>query len=211
MKITLFGTGFVGSALARELVEVGHTVTAVARHPDSLLAPSVSIVAGSVHDPAVVADTTAGAEVIVSALSPLDDNGGLPASTSVLAVTADKIGARLGVVGSSAILPVTPDGPRHADTAGFPDWLADRVTAHQRTLDQLGNTPDTLDWFYLAAPGEFGPHARGVRTGRYRTSVTAQVSDATGRSRIGVEDYCIAFAGELQVPTVHRGWLTVGY
>jgi putative NADH-flavin reductase len=211
VKIVLFGTGFVGSVLAHTLTDRGHTVTAVARHPSPQLAPLVTTIAGSVHDPAVVADATAGADVIVSALSPLDESGGLPASTRILAATAETTGARLGVVGSSAILPVTPDGPRHADTDGFPDFLADRVSAHQQTLDLLKNTPQALDWFYLAAAGEFGPHVRGDRTNHYRRSATAQVRDETGRSRIGVDDYCIAFADEIGTPTVHRGWLTVGY
>ncbi|BCL33153.1 NAD(P)-dependent oxidoreductase [Streptomyces aurantiacus] len=210
MKISLFGTGFVGHVLARELADRAHTVTAVARHPDPQLAPRIRTIAGSVHDPAVVAEATAGADIIVSALSPLV-GGGLPAGTRVLATAADAIGARLGLVGSSAVLPVTPGGPRHADTEGFPDWLADRVSAHQQTLDLLGDTPGTLSWFYLAAAGEFGSHVRGVRTGQYRRSTTAQVSDENGRSRIGVDDYSIAFADEIDTPTVHRGWLTVGY
>jgi hypothetical protein len=37
MKIALIGaTGFVGSALLKELTDRGHEVTAIARHPEKL-------------------------------------------------------------------------------------------------------------------------------------------------------------------------------
>jgi putative NADH-flavin reductase len=211
MKIVLFGTGFVGSVLAHELASRGHEVTAVSRHPHPNLGSRVGTLTGSVYDADVVAQATAGADVVVSALSPLDDQGGLPASTQVLSTAAAGVGARLGLVGSSAILPVSVGGPRHADTPGFPSFLADRVNAHQQTLDLLESTPHNVDWFYLAAAGEFGQHVRGARLDHYRTSTDAQVHAPDGRSWIGVEDYCIAFADEIDNPTTHRAWLTVGY
>lgn len=211
MKLVLFGTGFVGSVLAGELADRGHEVTTVARHPSPEPADRVTAVAGSVHDPAVVASASKGADAILSALSPLDEQGGLPASTEVLVDAALQVDARLGVVGSSTILPIAPGGPRFADTPGFPAFLAQRVEAHDRTLELLRSTPEPLDWFYLAAAGEFGPFAPGTRSGHYRTSTRAQVYDDSGRSYIGVADYAIAFADELENPTVHRGWLTVGY
>ncbi|MEN3319361.1 MAG: uncharacterized protein V7643_2762 [Mycobacterium sp.] len=111
MNITVFGTGFVGSVLAQELDDRGHQVTAVARHPDPALSSSVSVMTGSVHDPAIVTQATRGADVIVSALSPVGDEGGLPASTEVLMTAAVAVGARLGIVGSSAH---PPDQPRRA-------------------------------------------------------------------------------------------------
>ncbi|MBM2620854.1 NAD(P)H-binding protein [Actinoplanes sp. LDG1-06] len=200
MRITLFGAGFVGAALAGEFAGRGHEVTAVARRSG-----------GDVHDPAAVTAAVREADVIVSALPPLDDQGGLPASTRILIDAALAAGARLGVVGSSAILPVSTGGPRHADTPDFPAFLADRVDAHDRTLARLRSAPAGLDWFYLAAAGEFGQFAPGTRTGHYRSSTTSQVQDGSGRSRIGVADYAIAFADELEKPTVHRGWLTVAY
>jgi putative NADH-flavin reductase len=37
MKVALLGaTGFVGSALLKEALERGHTVTAIVRHPEKL-------------------------------------------------------------------------------------------------------------------------------------------------------------------------------
>lgn len=212
MKIVLFGTGFVGRPLAHELAGVrGHVVTAVARRPAVPSSTDVTTTTGSVHDPAFVARVARGADVVISALPPVDDDGGLPTSTYALVTAAGAVGARLGVVGTSAILPVTPGGPRQADTVGFPDWLAARVDAHQRTMDLLRSAPRSVDWFYLAPAAEFGPHTPGSRTGHYRKSTTAQVTDADGHSRIGVDDYVLAFADEIERPTVHRGLLAVGY
>jgi putative NADH-flavin reductase len=205
MRIVLFGTGFVGDALARELTARGHALTAVARRPSP-----AATATGSVHDPSLVAEVTAGAEVIVSALPPIDDDGGLAASTPVLVTAAKATGARLGIVGTSALLPLTTGGPPLAETPGFPDWLAPRVAAHHHTLELLGSTPHSVDWLYLAPAAEFGPHVRSARTGRYRIATT-QLIDPDGRSWIGVADYALAFADELERPTVHRGLLVVGY
>lgn len=204
MRISLFGTGFVGRALARELSGRGHEVTAVARHP-----ADPATIGGSVHDPALVSQVTVRADVVVSALPPVDDAGGLPTSTAVLAAAAGS--ARLVVVGSSAHLPTSPGGSRLADAPDFPEWLGPRVTAHERTLALLRSTPAPLDWLYLAPAAEFGPHVRSSRTGRYRTSTAGQVTDPAGRSWVGVEDYALALADELERPTVHRGVLVVGY
>jgi putative NADH-flavin reductase len=54
-------------------------------------------------------------------------------------------------------------------------------------------------------------HVPGTRTGTYRSSTTAQLKDTDPRSRIGGEDYAIAFADEVERPTVRRDWLIVGY
>lgn len=57
---------------------------------------------------------------------------------------------------------------------------------------------------------EFGPHVGGARTGRYRTATT-QLIDPDSRSWLGVADYALAFADELEQPTAHRDLLVAGY
>jgi hypothetical protein len=211
MKIVVFGTGFVGSTLVRELAARGHEVTAVSRHSGAAAPPAVSTATGSVHDPAFVAAVTSGAGAIVSALPPTSDDGGLEAGVAALLRSAGATGARLGVVGGSAVLPLVAGGPRQVDTPGFPAWLVPRVEAHARALERLAAAPAGVDWFYLVPAAEFGPHQPGIRTGTYRTSRKAQVTDNSGRSVIGVEDFAIALADELGEPSAHRAWLAVGY
>ncbi|GAA1618823.1 hypothetical protein GCM10009789_85790 [Kribbella sancticallisti] len=87
-------------------------------------------------------------------------------------------------------------------------FRAPRLT-HGRWSCSTPHQAASIGYFVPAA--DFGPHHPGVRTGSYRTSTTAQVTDEEGRSVIGVEDYAIAFADELDKPSTHRGWLAVGY
>jgi putative NADH-flavin reductase len=211
MKIVVFGAGFVGGALVREFAARRYEVTAVSRHPGTDFPESVAVVAGNVHDPTFLREVTAGAEVIVSALPASGDDGGLDVAVAALLQSAEATGARLGVVGGSAILPVVEGGPRQADTPSFPAWLGPRVEAHSRALDRLSSAPEGVDWFYLVPAADFGPHRPGTRTGTYRRSTTAQVVDDEGNSAIGVADYAIAFADEIENPRTHRTWLAVGY
>ena len=207
MKIVVFGAGFVGSAIAGELAARGHEVTAVSRSGGKDVPAQVASVTGSVHDPAFLAPVTAKADAIVSALPALS----LGAAVTDLLPAAQASGARLGVVGGASIIPVVAGGPREGDTPAFPAKFAPLTDAHQQALDILTAAPRDVDWFYLIPAGEFGGHNPGTRTGAYRTSGTAQVMGADGHSRLGVADYAIAFADEIEAPRTHRGWLAIGY
>ena len=211
MKIVVFGTGFVGRAIVRELAGRGHEVTAVSRSGRADLPAQVASVAGGVHDPVFLTSVTSKADAIVSALPAVSPDGGLGAAITDLLPAAQGSGARLGVVGGASIIPVVAGGPREGDTPKFPAKFAPLTDAHQQALDTLNSAPRDVDWFYLVPAGEFGGHNPGTRTGMYRTSGTAQVIGADGHSRLGVEDYAIAFADELENPRTHRAWLAIGY
>jgi putative NADH-flavin reductase len=211
MKIVVFGAGFVGGALVREFAARGHEVTVVSRRPRSGLPHGVVSVAGSAHDPMFVTKVISDAEVVVSALPALDADGGLPASVATLLPAAEAVGSRFGVVGGSAVVPIAEGGPRQADDPDLPAWLVPLAEAHTRALKLLNSAPGNVDWFYLVPAVNFGPHLPGIRTGSYRTSSSALVTDEEGRSVIGVDDYAIAFADEIDKPSAHRGWLAVGY
>ncbi|TDC15882.1 NAD-dependent epimerase/dehydratase family protein [Streptomyces sp. 8K308] len=211
MRIVVCGTGFVGSALVREFTARGHEVTAVSRRLKTSIPEGVTQSAGSVHDPAFLEEVAVGADVLVSALPAIADGGGLDTGVAALLRRAGQTGARLGVVGGSAVLPLFEGGPRQVDTPGFPAWLLPRVEVHARTLGVLDAAPEGIDWFCLVPAADFGPHRPGVRTGSYRTSATAQVTDEQGHSMLGVEDYAIAFADEIDTPRIRRAWLAVGY
>jgi len=211
MKIAVFGTGYVGSAIVRELAARGHAVTAVSRSGNTDLPAPVASVTGSVHDPVFLTSATAKADAIVCALPAVTPDGGLPAAVADLLPAAQASGARLGVVGGASIIPRVEGGPREGDTPEFPAKFAPLTDAHQQALNILKAAPSGVDWFYLVPAGEFGGHNPGTRTGAYRTSSTSQVMGQDGHSRLGAADYAIAFADELETPRTHRAWLAIGY
>ncbi len=198
MNIVVFGTGFVGSAIVKELTTRGHEVTPVSRSGEG---------GGSVLDAGFVATVTSGADVIVAALPA----NGLADAVAGLLAAAETSGARLGVVGGASTLPVRDGEPPEGDTDAFPERFAPLHHGHQAAFAVLEAAPADVDWFSFIPAGQFGSYQPGTRTGAYRTSTTSQVTDADGRSFIGVEDYAIAFADEVEQPVTHRGWITVGY
>jgi uncharacterized protein YbjT (DUF2867 family) len=66
-------TGFVGSRLVPELLDRGHRVRAMTRHPDEYDGPG-DPVAGDVHDPGTLADALTGVDVAVYLVHSLDDD-----------------------------------------------------------------------------------------------------------------------------------------
>jgi uncharacterized protein YbjT (DUF2867 family) len=66
-------TGFIGSRLVRALVEQGHRVKAMTRHPDDYAGPGDPVF-GDVFDPGTLAEPMEGADVAVYLVHALDDN-----------------------------------------------------------------------------------------------------------------------------------------
>ena len=72
MKVALLGaTGFVGSALLDEALLRGHTVTAIARHPEKLgRRDRLVALSGNVYDAASLAALIQGHDAVISAFNP---------------------------------------------------------------------------------------------------------------------------------------------
>ncbi len=73
MKIALLGsTGYVGEEILKECIGHGHQVRVLVRHPEKLgpMASMVEVVEGDYCDPAKVAQTIAGTEIVLSAIGP---------------------------------------------------------------------------------------------------------------------------------------------
>lgn len=80
MKVALIGaTGFVGTALLKELNDRGHEVTAISRHPEKTAAkgPCIHPRAGDVLDSRRVADLVKGCDAVISAYNPGHYRSGL--------------------------------------------------------------------------------------------------------------------------------------
>ena len=216
MKLVLFGAGGqVAQRIAREALDRGHDVIGVARSAKSVRSDNerMIIVEGDATDADSVARASKGADVIINALSPRPSPSGRPASSLPAAARALIDGAkkagvkRLVVVGGAGSLEVAP-GKRLVDTPNFPPEYKPESLDSAAALDVYRTSAGDLDWTYISPAAELGP---GKRTGHYRTSDDALLSDDKGRSFISFEDYAKALIDEIERPTHSRARMAVGY
>ncbi len=207
MKVALLGgTGFVGSALLKEALDRGHVVTAIVRHPEKLeKREGLTAKAGDVYDTASLATLIRGNEAIISAFNPGYDDQ-VRGTASIIAAIKKAGIKRVLWVGGAGGLEVKP-GVRVIDSPDMPLWVKPGSLATINALDQLRKEPE-LEWSYLSPSAELKP---GQRTGKFRLGNDQLLVDATGQSKISVQDYAVAMIDELECPTHVRQRFTVGY
>ena len=210
MNVALYGaTGKSGSRILKELISRGHRVTAIVRDPARLPqpGPGVSIKQDDLSDPKKIAAAINGAEAVISAYGPPQEN-----PEAIIGVTQRQIEAigrgaktRLLVVGGAGGLNVAP-GAALADSKDFPESFQPIARAHIKAFDLL--KASTINWTYLAPAAYFVP---GDRNGKFRLGKDELITDAQQQSRISMEDYAIALVDELEKPTHVRQRFSVGY
>jgi hypothetical protein len=109
-------------------------------------------------------------------------------------------------VGGAGGLEVKP-GIRVIDDPNMPAWVKPGSLATINALEQLQKEPE-LEWSYLSPSAELKP---GQRTGKFRFGGDQLLVDATGQSKISVQDYAVAMIDELERPAHVRRRYTVGY
>ena len=109
-------------------------------------------------------------------------------------------------VGGAGGLEVKP-GVRVIDSPGMPLWVKPGSLATINALDQLRKELE-LEWSFLSPSAEL---KAGQRTGKFRLGNDQLLVDATGQSKISVQDYAVALIDELERPTHVRQRFTVGY
>jgi putative NADH-flavin reductase len=204
MKIVLFGaTGQVGQRIVREALQRGHQVTGVVRDPSRAQSPDprVPLVQGDATDPASVARAVQGADAVIGSVSPRPGTTG--DAPSLVDVARGLIGGvrqagvrRLVVVGGAGSLEVAP-GVALLDTPGFPDAYKPEAEEGRASLAVYREEAEGLDWTFLSPAIVIQP---GERTGRYRTTGDALLTDEQGNSTISYEDYAVALLDELENP-----------
>ena len=90
-------------------------------------------------------------------------------------------------VGGAGGLEVKP-GVRVIDSPDMPLWVKPGSLATINALDQLRKEPE-LEWSFLSPSAELKP---GDRTGKFRLGSDQLLVDATGQSKISVQDYAVA-------------------
>jgi putative NADH-flavin reductase len=213
LNIALIGaSGFVGSALLKEALMRGHSVTALVAHPEKLAPrPNLTVAGVDVLEEAALAVKLRGHDVVVSAFSGHAERDVLGyylrGLRSILAAVRQAAVPRFLLVGGAGSLEVAP-GVQLIDTPQFPaQWKATAEGARQ-ALRILREEASDLDWTMLSPSAMLEP---GARTGSFRLGDDRLLVDAQGNSRISLEDYAVAMIDEVEKPAHSRRRFTVGY
>jgi putative NADH-flavin reductase len=203
MKIAVIGaSGNAGSRITAELARRGHSVTAIARHPDKIAAQAnVTPTEGDVMDQAGLARLLVGHDAAISSVHFLASD---PAKL-IAAAKESKVGRYL-VVGGAGSLEVAP-GVRLVTTPGFPVAYKAEAEKGAAFLDLL-QAERELDWTFLSPSALF---VAGERTGKFRLGTDQLLTAADGKSSISFEDFAVALADEVERPAHIRQRFTVGY
>src|SRR5258708_25152966 len=152
MKIALIGaTGNAGSRILAELSRRGHSVTAIARHPQKVAAlPGVTPVKADVDDAAGLAAAIKGHDAVISSVHFTASD-----PRKLIAAVREARVPRYLVVGGASSLEVAP-GVKLIDTPDFPAIYKAEASAGNVFLDLLRRQSD-LDWPYLSPSAVFAP------------------------------------------------------
>lgn len=207
MHVALIGaSGNAGSRILAELVQRGHTVTAIVRDPARVPALSgVEAKAGDVSDETRLAALLAGHDAVVSAVPfATTDAAKLIATVRAAGVP------RYLVVGGAGSLELAlgdfPLGLMLIDAPNFPEAYKPEAAAGCVFLDLL-RAEEELDWTFLSPSAMFVP---GERTGRFRLGKDELLTGEKGSS-ISYEDFAVAMVDEVEKPAHSRQRFTVGY
>ena len=207
-RITVLGgSGYAGAALVAEARRRGHEVTSVSRSAPASPVDGVDHVEGSVLDAELLGRVTEGRDVVVSALSPRGDMVG-----KVEGVVTDLVSrltgtpTRLGYIGGASSLLTEEGGPRLWDVSKdhVPDEVRPEIQTGLDTFDLLRQSPESLDWFYVSPPQDFGSWLGTPSKGRYTLGGDVLLRDGDGTSTISADDLALAVLDEIESPAHHR-------
>ena len=217
MKVALIGaSGFVGSAILKELLDRGHEVKAIVRDVAKVKAAgaNLQVAAANALNEDEVAAAVAGYEAVISAYNPGWTNPDLyreflQGAQAIQAGVKQAGLKRLIVIGGAGSLYVA-EGVQAVDTPAFPnEWKAGATAA--RDYLHLLKQEEELNWTFLSPAMEMHPGTSGLRKGTYRTALENPVFNDEGRSIISVEDLALAVVDELERPKHQQQRFTAAY
>lgn len=215
MKTALIGaSGFVGSAILKELLSRGYEVEALVRNPENVKVnnPHLTVKKVDVADTKALADDLKGYDTIISAYNPGWTNPDIYNLTlqnypRILEAAKEAGVKRLLIVGGAGTLFCAP-GLRVVDSGAIPAEIMGGVKSLGKFyLETLNNEKD-IDWVFFSPAGVLEP---GEATGTYRLGKDDLIVDSNGNSHITVGDYAKAMVDELDTPSHHKERFTIGY
>lgn len=214
MKITVIGaTGFVGTAITKELTDREHSVTGISRTVKDADSDHLVYVAADVLKVNELAALLKDSETVVSAYNAGWDNPDLYKdfmAGSVAIQEAVRLAGvkRFIVIGGAGSL-YMPDGVQVVDLPAFPkQFYAGALAA--RDYHTLLKTEEILDWAFFSPPFEMN-HVTVGRTGKYRLGTDYPVFDKDQKCALSVEDVAVVIADEIEKPRHHKTRFTAAY
>jgi uncharacterized protein len=203
MKVALIGaTGKAGSRVLKELLDRGHTVTAIVRNADRVPVSDKVTARGVDGSRIAIAEAVRGHDAVISSARFID-----LVPEILLPAILDSGVRRYLVVGGAGSL-VHPDGIEEANQPTFPDMAKPNSFKGKDLLEALKASSD-LEWTFISPPRFF---VAGERTAKFRTGKDAMLMTPEGQpTSISYEDMAVAIADELEHPTHLRERITIGY
>ena len=219
MKVALIGsTGFVGASVLEELLQRGHEVVVLVRHPEKFpVREHVQIIKADVQHADEVKRAVAGVDAVVSAYNAgwtnpnIYDDFMQGSRAIVQGVKAAGI-QRYLVVGGAGSLYV--NGQQLVDSPDFPAAIKPGAMAARDMYTEL-QKEQSLDWTVLSpAVGFHGGSAAQSkgRTAQYRTGKDEPLMQADGQpGDISVQDLAVALVDALDQREHIKARFTVAY
>jgi uncharacterized protein len=214
-KVILIGaSGFVGSAILKELLNRGHNVTAIVRNPEKIKVQheNLSVIKGDINSVQTVTEVSQGFDDVISAYNPGWTNPNIYDET-LRGYSAIIEGAkaadvkRLLCVGGAGSLFIAP-GKRLMDAGIIPENFLPAVKGLAEVYLNILTKEKEIDWVFFSPAGNIAP---GERTGKFRLGKDDLLVDSEGKSNISVEDFAVAMVDELEKPGHHHERFTIGY
>jgi putative NADH-flavin reductase len=215
MKVALIGaSGFVGTAVLKELLQRGHEVKAIARNTESIAAQkSLTIIKVDATDTASLVAAIKGEDIVISAYNagwtnPNYYSDFLEGSKAIQKAVKEAGVKRLIAVGGAGSLFI--DGAQIVDGPDFPAEYKTAATAARDYLNVIKEEKE-LDWVVLSPAIEMNQGTSGIRKGTYRTAKDSPVFNAEGRSILSVEDLAVVLVDEIEQHKYSRERFTAAY
>ncbi len=211
-RITVLGgTGYTGAAVVAEAAKRGHEITSVSRTEPTTRIEGVNYVIGSAADANVLDAVLPGRDVVYSALAPRGDMAGkLEGVIDVLVSRLAGTSTRLGYTGGASSLHTEAGGPTLWEVSQdhLPAEVKPEIETGITVYSTLQASPESLDWFFVSPPTDFGSWLGTPDKGTYVLGGDVLMKDANGNSTISAADLAIAVVDEIETPTHHRARFT---